>query len=456
MKKAGNLLIVDDNEDILFTLNFFLKQHLKQVITETDPQKIPDLMTLYDFDMILLDMNFNNDMSTGQEGFLWLQKILDIDKNAVVIFLTAYGDIERAVKSMKMGAADFILKPWDNDKLLEILRSAIILRNKKREMKSNSTIDQQISSYSQPYKDFIGESPAMKEVFSTIYKVAKTDASVLILGENGTGKELVAKSLHYQSNRKDKTFISVDLGAVAETLFESELFGHKKGSFTDAHKDRVGRFESATGGSIFLDEIGNLPLHLQAKLLTVLEKRELIPVGGNISLAIDIRLICATNMPVYDLVEQKKFRQDLLYRINTVEIHLPPLRNRIEDINILSNHFLKLFTEKYKKGVFEISLNALKKLEAYSWPGNVRELRHAIERAVILCDGHYLQDSDFWFSKQEQQKDLLEFDSFNIDNVEKSVIQKVLFKHKGNITHAAKELGLTRASLYRRLEKYEI
>ena len=455
--KEGSILIVDDNEDILFTLQLFLKQFYSEVVTESDPHNIPLLLKQKDFDLIMLDMNFTQDVISGQEGFYWLQQILDIDPHAVVIFITAYGDVERAVKAIKLGAMDFVLKPWKNEKLLATVHAGLHLRKTKLEAANLRTQQKEISAnLDQPFHDFIGQSEPMQQVFQTIHKVAQTDASVLILGENGTGKELVARALHRHSKRQDEVFISVDLGSISETLFESELFGHRKGAFTDAKESRAGRFKIASGGSIFLDEIGNLSLPLQAKLLTVLEKREVIPVGTNKPVPIDVRLICATNLPIYQMVDEHKFRQDLLYRINTVEIHLPPLRERIEDIELLANHFLKMFSAKYKKQIKGFHREAMIKLEAYSWPGNVRELRHAIERAVILTDQKILQTSDFWLTKSQRKEKKVELETFNIDEVEKSIIKKVLNKYKGNITKAAKELGLTRASLYRRLEKYDI
>jgi transcriptional regulator with PAS, ATPase and Fis domain len=323
------------------------------------------------------------------------------------------------------------------------------------EAKSLRSRQKQLSAdLDQPFHDFIGGSPAMQEVFSAIQKVAQTDANVLILGENGTGKELVARELHRQSPRADEVFISVDMGALSETLFESELFGHVKGAFTDAKDDRAGRFEIASGGTLFLDEIGNLPLTLQAKLLTVLENRQVIRLGSNKPISIDVRLICATNLAIYDMVAQNNFRQDLLYRVNTVEIHLPPLRERIEDIPILVEHFLKIYSKKYHKPLKGLSSATMKRLEKYHWPGNVRELQHALERAIIMSDTKVLQPSDFLFPSPETKGDELTLDNYDLEDIEKLIIHKAVSKHRGNITHAAKELGLSRASLYRRMEKY--
>jgi DNA-binding NtrC family response regulator len=454
-EKKGKILVVDDNEDILFSIKLLLKQYVESIVTEQNPHRIPQLLQTTEFDMILLDMNFSTDSIGGQEGFFWLQKILELKPDSVVVFITAYGDVERAVQAIKVGAADFILKPWQNDKFLATIFSALKLRQTKKT--SQYCLPHKIDSVASEgkFQTFLGCSPPMLQIFETIKKVAKTDASVLILGENGTGKELVAHALHSHSTRKDKVFISVDLGSISETLFESELFGHKKGAFTDAKENRIGRLKSASGGSVFLDEIGNLSLSLQAKLLTVLEKRAVIPVGTNQPIPIDVRLICATNMPIYQMVKENFFRQDLLYRVNTVEIHLPPLRERGEDIKILAEHFLKLVSHKYNKKCTGFQPEALQKLEQYSWPGNVRELQNAIERAVILSENSSLAASDFWLNHSPQhEENKLAINSFNIEDAEKNMIQKALDKHNGNITKAAKELGLTRASLYRRLEKH--
>lgn len=454
--KIGRILAVDDNEDILFALRLLLKQQVELITTLNNPENIPDAMKKDDYDVILLDMNFTKDASSGQEGFDWLEQILKLDPEAVVVFITAYGDAEKAVKAIKAGATDFVLKPWQNEKLLATLSSAIRLRRTKIEAGNLRSRQQEISAIiDQPFHEFIGESPEMKAVFSTIKKVAKTDANVLILGENGTGKELVARALHRNSNRKDEVFVSVDMGSITETLFESELFGHVKGAFTDAKKDKPGRFEIASKGSLFLDEIGNLPLPSQAKLLTAIERREVIRVGANRPIKFDVRLICATNIDIHHLVEEDKFRQDLLYRVNTVEIHLPSLRERTGDIQLLANHFLKIYNKKYKKSISKISQAAQNKLNHYEWPGNVRELQHALERAVIMCEGNSLEPDDFFLSSKKKQEDVA-LDTYNLEDLEKMVILKVLRQNQGNITQAAKELGLTRTSLYRRMEKYDL
>ncbi len=454
-KKTGKILIVDDDEDILQAARLLLKKHVGQVDTEKNPKIIPSLLKNNSYDVILLDMNFAKGATSGKEGFEWLNKILEVDPAAVIVPITAFGDVSMAVRAIKEGATDFVLKPWQNEKLIATVSAAIHLRRSRIEADNLRSRQKQLSAdLDQPFHDFIGESSAMEKVFVSIQKVAKTEANVLILGENGTGKELVARELHRQSQRANEVFISVDMGAVSETLFESELFGHVKGAFTDAREDRAGRFEIASGGTLFLDEICNLPLTLQAKLLTVLENRMVIRLGSNKHIPIDVRLICATNMPVHELVAENKFRQDLLYRINTVEIHMPSLKERVEDIPLLVNHFLKIYCKKYNKPLKRVSPATLKRVEKYPWPGNVRELQHAIERAVIMSDSTALQPSDFFFPSTEAKEDGLVFDDFNLEEIEKMVIRKALSKHAGNISHAAKELGLSRTSLYRRFEKY--
>jgi DNA-binding NtrC family response regulator len=454
-KNTGNILIVDDNEDLLLAARLFLKRHFSLVHTEQDPEKIPLLLQNENYDVILLDMNFTLDATSGVEGFLWLEKLLQIDPSAVVILITAYGDVEIAVKAVKAGATDFVLKPWQNEKLLATLSSALNLRQTRMEVDRLRSRQKQMSEdIDQKYHNMIGVSPAIRQVFATIDKVAATEADILILGENGTGKELVARALHRQSPRAGEVFVSVDMGAIAETLFESELFGHMKGAFTDARENRPGRLELATGGTLFLDEIGNLSLAMQAKLLSVLETRKVTRLGSNATREIDIRLICATNMPLYDMVARNEFRQDLLYRINTVEIQLPPLRERQEDISLLADHFLGIFSIKYKKRITGISAPALKKLERYRWPGNIRELIHTLERAVILSESQMLQPADFLFPDTEKEAEGVVFDNYNLEEVEKAVIRKALKKHAGNVSRAAKDLGLTRTSLYRRMEKY--
>jgi DNA-binding NtrC family response regulator len=455
--KRGKILIVDDNEDLLKAAKMYLKRYFAQVDIEKNPEAIPALLGNEDYDVILLDMNFTKDVSSGSEGYYWLEKILQLDPSAVVVLITAYGDVQMAVKAIKAGATDFVLKPWENEKLLATLYSSMKLRETRDEVESLKIKNQEINqAINNKYLDIIGQSPAMQRIFQTIDRVAHTDANVLILGENGTGKELVARAIHRNSRRGQETFVGVDLGSITETLFESELFGHKRGSFTDAKEDRPGRFELANKGTLFLDEIGNLSMPLQAKLLTVLQNRKVSRVGSNKDTPIDIRLICATNMPLYDMVKENRFRQDLLYRINTIEIEIPSLRDRMEDIPLLSAHFLKHYAEKYGKNISKISEAAMARMNKHPWPGNIRELQHALERAVILSNSSVLQPEDFTFNapagKETEQP--LNLDQFNLDEVEKLLIRKVLKKYNGNITQAAAELGLTRSSLYRRLEKH--
>jgi DNA-binding NtrC family response regulator len=455
--KQGKILIVDDNEDLLKAAKMFLKRHFSQVDIEKNPEAIPALMNNDNYDVILLDMNFTKDVSSGSEGYFWLEKILQIDPSAVVVLITAYGDVQMAVRAIKAGATDFVLKPWENEKLLATLFSAMRLRESRDEIHTLKIKNQEFNQVlNEKYADIIGSSPPMQKIFATIDRVAHTDANVLILGENGTGKELIARAIHRNSPRKNESFVSVDLGSITETLFESELFGHKKGAFTDAKEDRPGRFEMAHGGTLFLDEIGNLSLPLQAKLLTVLQNRKVSRVGSNKETPIDIRLICATNMPLYDMVKENRFRQDLLYRINTIEIEIPSLRDRMEDIPLLASHFLKQYSSKYSKNITKISEGAMARMHKHPWPGNIRELQHSLERAIILSNSSVLQPEDFNFtvgaSKETDQN--LSLDQYNLDEVEKLLIRKVLKKYNGNITQAASELGLTRSSLYRRLEKH--
>lgn len=452
-QEGGKILMIDDDEDVLLAAKMLLKKQNHHIIIEKNPNKIPFLLNNDTYDVILLDMNFSKDITSGKEGFYWLEQILAHDPNTVVILITAFGDVEMAVRALKLGATDFILKPWQNEKLVATIATAIKLKQSYNEVdklkKAKELLEEQISK---PFGDIIGESTAIKEVFGIIDKVAKTDANILILGENGTGKELIARAIHQQSLRKNNNFVSVDMGAFTETLFESELFGHKKGAFTDAREDRLGRFELANGGTLFLDEIGNLSMSLQSKLLSALQSRQVTRVGSNKSIPVDLRLICATNMPLHQMVREGTFRQDLLYRINTVEINVPPLSDRVEDIPTLVNHFLNYYAKKYHKNINQVSPQAMEKLKRYAWPGNIRELQHAIERAVIMTDSSALQESDFLFGRSLSSTTAT--DTLNLDEVEKSAIARALQIHNGNISKAADELGLTRASLYRRMEKY--
>jgi two-component system, NtrC family, response regulator HydG len=457
-KLDARLLIIDDDEDVLLAAKLFLKQHIKAVHTDKDPNQIPALLKNENYDLIMLDMNFSRDATSGKEGFYWLNKILEMDPAIAVVLITAYGDIELAVQGIKEGATNFLLKPWDNKKLLATIEATLeVHRSKKELVDMRSKQKFLMAQDDQPYSHIVGRSPGMMAVLGTVQKVAVTDANVLILGENGTGKEVIARAIHRASLRKEEVFISVDLGAISESLFESELFGYKKGAFTDAREDRAGRFEAANKGTIFLDEIGNLSQPLQSKLLSVLQNRKVVRLGSVKEIPVDVRLVCATNMPLYHMVEEGKFRQDLLYRINTVEITIPPLRERVEDIPLLVNHFLDMYCKKYKMPNKRMHAATLKRLEKHNWPGNIRELQHAVERAVIMSDSNVLQPGDFFLSQQDKPEKEVHSDAdHNLEATEKMLVRKVIDKHGGNISKAAKELGITRASLYRRIEKYEL
>jgi DNA-binding NtrC family response regulator len=444
----GKILIVDDDMDVLRAARLLLKRHFGQVDFERNPQKIPYLVSNFEYDVILLDMNFTRDLSSGKEGFEWLDRILDLQPTAAVVMFTAYGDVEMAVRAIKAGAVDFVLKPWENEKLLATMQTAYNKKHKNLE-KAVQPITQTPASSS-----IIGSSPAMLQVLDTAQRVAATDANILILGENGTGKDMLARHIHQLSHRAAQPFVSVDLGAISETLFESELFGHVKGAFTDARDDRSGRFEEAAGGSIFLDEIGNISLPFQAKLLTVLQNRAVTRVGSNKAVPLDVRLICATNRNIEQMAAQHQFRQDLLYRINTIEIQLPPLRERTDDIIPLAEHFLQLYRERYKRSAMSLHESLILQMQQYEWPGNIRELQHAMERAVILSQGKVLMPKDVFVKAPTQDQQLNT--GYNLEEMERNIITQAMKKVNGNITEAARELGLSRAALYRRLEKYNI
>ncbi len=455
-KVKGKLLIADDNEGILNSLSFILRQEFEEVTTIKNPSKFTSLLHSGSFDIILLDMNFSAGVNTGNEGLFWLKEIIKEDPDAVIILITAYGDIELAVKAMKEGATDFIQKPFDTVKLVSTVKAAYQLRMSKVQVSKLMQKQKHLSEdLDKKFNSLIGESPAMKDILLTVKKVAPTDANVLILGENGTGKELIAREIHRQSKRSEDVFISVDLGSLSESLFESELFGHVKGAFTGAAEDRKGRFETATGGTLFLDEIGNLPMSLQSKLLTVLQNRYIIPVGSNRPVPIDVRLITATNKHLSALVKENLFREDLMFRINTVQIDIPPLRNRGEDILLLAEHFLKVYGKKYEKSL-KISGTAIDKLKQYSWPGNVRELQHLIENSVIMVDEGIIRPENLRFTTSISSGKQIFDNSLNLNDVEKLTIKEALFKHKGNINQTAKELGITRKTLYSKIEKYEL
>ncbi len=456
-KVKGKILIVDDNEGILKSLSFILRQEFEEVTAIKIPAKFVSLLQSGSFDVILLDMNFSAGINTGNEGIFWLKEIIKDDPDAVVVLITAYGDIELAVKAMKEGATDFIQKPFDAVKLVSTIKSAYQLRLSKLQVSKLIQKQKHLSAdLDKKFTSFVGESTPMLNILSTIKKVAPTDANVLILGENGTGKELIAREIHRQSKRADDVFISVDLGSLSETLFESELFGHVKGAFTGAAADRKGRFETATGGTLFLDEIGNLPISLQSKLLTVLENRYITPVGSNKPVPVDVRLITATNKNLHGMIKENLFREDLMFRINTIQIEIPPLRQRAEDILLLAEHFLKIYGKKYEKSYLKINGNAIEKLKQYEWPGNVRELQHMIENSVIMSDGEVIRAENLHFTTRISSGKPELNDSLNLNSVEKLTIKEALFKHKGNINRTARELGITRKTLYSKIEKYEL
>ncbi|MDN5211062.1 sigma-54 dependent transcriptional regulator [Fulvivirgaceae bacterium BMA12] len=455
-KIPGKVLIIDDDQYVAISLKMLLEEHFKTVITEKNPKKIPFLLNQSNYDVIILDMNFQQGATSGEEGLKWLRTIKQSPNTANVILITAYGDVRVAVQAIKEGALDFVTKPWQNEKLLATVIAAYKLSHEKKRVEQLESQQKIItSSIDHQFSNIIGQSEAMVSVFKTIQKVAQTNANVLILGENGTGKEMVARAIHRQSDRHQEIFIGVDMGAIAENLFESELFGHKKGAFTDAKEDRIGRFEAANRGTLFLDEIGNLSLNLQAKLLSVLQSQVVTKVGSNEAIPVDARVICATNSNIYKMVKSQTFREDLLYRINTVEITLPPLRERVDDIPLLSAHFLDNYCKKYQKPKLKIPGHVVKRLQRYRWPGNIRELQHALERAVIMCEGDTLQAEDFTFLDKESDEEL-KVEHYNLDNLEAWAIKNAIKKHHGNISHAAQELGLSRGALYRRMEKYDL
>ena len=452
VNKLGKILIVDDNEDVLFALNLLLEPYTEKIKVATTPDRIEYFMTTFHPDLILLDMNFSRDAISGQEGFESLKQILQIDPQAIVIFMTAYTDTDKAVRAIKAGATDFIPKPWEKDKLLATLTSGMRLRQSQQEVSILKEQVEVLSGQNTSENDIIGESSVMQEVFTTINKLSNTDANILILGENGTGKDVIARLIYRCSPRYGKPFVTIDLGSIPEQLFESELFGFEKGAFTDAKKSKAGRMEVATNGTLFLDEIGNLSLPMQSKLLTAIEKRQISRLGSTQTVPIDVRLICATNADIRQMVEDGNFRQDLLYRINTIEIHIPPLRERGNDIILLADHSLDRYTRKYKKEIHGLTREAKNKLLKYAWPGNVRELQHTIERAVILGDGSMLKPENFLFhttSKQKKEEEVI----LNLEQLERQAIEKALRISNGNISRAAEYLGITRFALYRKLEK---
>jgi DNA-binding NtrC family response regulator len=444
MTTRATVLVVDDDPDVLTAARMLLRQHFGRVLTSEDPADIETVMAGTRVDVFLVDMNFAIGRNTGAEGLRWLERILSLDPDAVVVLMTAFGDLNVAVQAMREGAADFVLKPWQNDKLVATLSVAAKLRQTRARVNALSVLP--------PDADMIAGSAKMRDVMNIVSRVASTEANVLIRGENGTGKELIARALHRQSRRADQVLVTVDLGAIAENLFESELFGHMKGAFTDAVSDRAGRFQAADGGTLFLDEIGNLPLPLQTKLLRVLETREVLPLGGDTPVPIDVRLVSATNQPLESLVADGGFREDLLYRINTIEIELPPLRGRLDDLPDLVSYFIRTYAKKYGLAEKPVSEAAMAALRQHHWPGNVRELSHAVERALILSDGDELGTGDFRLAKGSDGSPA----SLNLAENERRMVSLALEKAGGNISQASASLGITRAALYRRIEKFDL
>jgi len=446
----ASILVVDDDMDVLTAARFLLKSETKNIVTESNPENIRKLLSENKFDILILDMNFNSSVNTGNEGVYWLNQVKSWNDKIIVIMMTAYGGVDLAVKCLKEGAADFIIKPWHNETLLQTLNGVL-----KKETSPNKK--KQVESEQRAIPEIVGNSEIMRNLFRKLEKIAPTDANVLILGENGTGKDLIAQAICNLSLRKNKPFVKVDVGALTDTLFESELFGHKKGSFTGAQEDRMGMIEAANGGTLFLDEIGNITLQQQAKLLTVLQNRQVTRLGTNIPIPVDIRLITATNVPLAELADEKRFRKDLIYRINTIDIAVPPLRERGNDSIILAQHFLDVYGSKYMKNQIKLPESTKNKLMSYNYPGNVRELQYVIERAVIMAEDETLNAEDIVFSPIEQtQQSAFIPQTHNLEEVEHNMIKRVIEKHNGNISRAAKELGLTRAALYRRLDKYKL
>lgn len=469
VRQTAKILIVDDDQDILTAGKLLLKRSFSDVSICSDPAQISGLMKQINYDVILLDMNFGPGESSGKQGLEWLSQILTIDSNMIVVVITAHGGVDLAVEAMKIGATDFVAKPWENEKLVATVRTAVKLGASRSEAEALRQTNKALAAVtnSQNHQSIIAKSSSFNSVLAMLNRAAPTDANVLILGENGTGKELIARELHRKSLRSQNVFMSVDLGALSETLFESELFGYQKGAFTGANETREGRLIAANGGTLFLDEIGNIPLHLQAKLLTILEQRKVTPLGSNKSIPFDVRVISATNLATKDLHDESIFRQDLLFRLNTVELALPALRNRVDDIEPIAQHYLAHYCKKYGKADKELSESARIALKNYHWPGNIRALRHATERAVILSDSTTLEASDFQLvnnltAQSAQNQNPVEVDrspapeveELNLNRLERATIEKALLKHRYNISHTANELGLTRAALYRRMEKH--
>lgn len=455
--KPGNILVIDDDIDVLYTARIALRGLFEKVDTLTNPALIPELIKSTKYDMVLLDMNFTRGDTSGEEGLKWLGKIHHIDPEIKILTTTAYGEINLAVQAMKIGAVDFIIKPWNKERLVNAINNLVCHRQgKKAGGRKMGSDDKKMNNRELNYPEIISRSPIMAQILETIKTVAPTDANVLIMGENGTGKELAAWVLHRESLRNHGPFVHVDLGAIPETLFEAELFGHTRGAFTDAKEERAGRFEAASGGTLFLDEIGNLSLPLQAKILTAVQNREVVRIGSNHPIPVNIRLISATNMPLYKMADSFNFRQDLLYRINTVEITLPPLRERVEDICPISDYYLKFYSEHYGKQGLILGEDSIRKLNSYNWPGNIRELAHSIERAVILSKSKILAPVDFELKIIQSPVQKTEEQVIRVEDYEKSAISIVLSKHNGNLSKASEELGIARSTLYRKIAHFGI
>lgn len=446
--QAGTILIVDDNKSVLTSLEMMLECEYVHILTASAPGQIIALLNAHRVNVVILDMNFSAGVNTGNEGLFWLRRILEIEAGMPVIMLTAYGDVELAVKALKSGAADFVLKPWDNEVLLEKIQIAYSARQEVRTKKGLNNIPRK----SEPAM-IIGHSPAMMKLIKVVTKVAKTDANILITGENGTGKEMLAREIHRLSLRSHREMIHVDMGAVSESLFESELFGHEKGAFTDAHESRPGKFEAASGSTLFLDEIGNLPFSLQAKLLAVLQNREVTRLGSNRKILIDIRLIAATNQNVQEMVKQSLFREDLFYRLNTIQVEIPPLRNRQEDIPLFADFFLKKYADMYKRPGLSFHQQAMDKMVSYHWPGNIRELSHTIEKVVILSEKNTIRAIDLTIHAGKMAPIIK---ASNLDDVERQAIETAINQHNGNLTAAAEQLGVSRQTLYNKLKRFNL
>ena len=456
MSGKGKLLIIDDNEELLFAFKLCFDTHFAKIDTIKNPNLLLSKLDDEVYDVYMLDMNFKAGINSGNEGLYWLKRILEFDPNACVVLITAYGDVELAVKAMKDGAVDFVQKSWDEFKILSTLLAAYKLRLSKLEIKGLKEKQKQINHQINKNSQFVrGKSDAMKMVFKTLDKVAKTEANILLVGENGTGKEVIARETHLQSKRKDQVFVHLDLGALSESLFESELFGYKKGAFTDAKEDRMGRFELASGGTLFLDEIGNVPIHLQTKLLTAIQCKQIVPLGGNSPVDVDVRIIAATNSNLHEMVAEGTFREDLLYRLNTIMIELPPLRKRLEDIPDLADFFLQKYAALYQKEIVFFEKSAITKLAQYTWPGNIREFQHIIEKSVILSDTEKLSASDILIGEGGMSSKR-PIDSFKLTDNEKLLIEQAIKHTGGNMSLAAKELGINRSTLYDKIKKYDI